>query len=73
MCYFGSFIKSKQNSKYNEIINKDNNNNLKKDSIVKCDELLRTPNKNINMKIGVVNNKDLLRFLNAFEKYLKEK
>lgn len=77
--YFGFVIssnlnKSKENSKYkyNEIINKNNINNLKKDSIVKCDELLSIPSENIHMKIGVVNNKDLLRFLDAFDRYLSE-
>lgn len=77
--YFGFVVssnlnKSKENSpfKFNEIINKDNSNNLKVDSIVKCDQLMNIPSKNISAKIGEVLEEDLERFLNAFENYLKE-
>ena len=77
--YFGFVLssnlsKSKENSiyKYNEIIKKDVNNNLKVDSIVKCDQLMSIPTQNINMKIGAVLEEDLERFLKAFENYLNE-
>lgn len=77
--YFGFVVssrleKSKENSpfKYNERINKDNSNNLKVDSIVKCDQLMNIPSENISTKIGTVLPEDLTRFLNAFENYLEE-
>jgi len=77
--YFGFVVssnlkKSKENSiyKYNEIITKNNNNNLKSDSIVKCDQLMNIPKENINMKIGTVSSEELQRFLVAFEKFLNE-
>lgn len=77
--YFGFVVssnlsKSKENSifKYNEEINKNSTNNLKQDSIVKCDQLMSIPVANINVKIGTVDEEDLIRFLNAFESYLKE-
>ncbi len=66
--------KSKENSifKYNERINKSCDNNLKVDSIVKCDQLMSIPSQNINMKIGTVTEGEIERFLNAFENYLEE-
>lgn len=79
MDYYGFVIssrldKSKENSKfkYNERINKDSTNNLKTDSIVKCDQLMRFPSENIFMKVGTVIEEDLERFLEAFQNYLKE-
>lgn len=77
--YFGFVVssnldKSKRNSiyKYNEEIKRNGNNNLNVDSIVKCDQLMQIPSGNINKKIGEVDEEDLMRFLNAFESYLKE-
>lgn len=77
--YFGFVVssnlsKSKENSifKDNEEIKKDSSNNLMVDSIVKCDQLMQIPSDNINKKIGEVEEEDLVRFLNAFENYLKE-
>lgn len=77
--YFGFVVssnlsKSKENSifKYNEEIKKHSSNNLIVDSIVKCDQLMQIPSDNINKKIGEVEEEDLVRFLNAFENYLKE-
>jgi len=79
MDYYGFVIssrleKSKNNSKYkyNEEIENDNNNNLKTKSIVKCDQLMNIPSQNIEMKIGEVNESDLIRFLNAFENSMGE-
>lgn len=75
--YFGFVLssrmeKSKNNSpyKYNEPIIKSNQNNLDVDSIVKCDQLMSIPNKNIQCKIGAVQENELNTFLNAFENYL---
>lgn len=53
--YFGLIVsshieKSKENNpffKFNEKINKNNLNNLNKDSIVKCDKVYKIPQKNI--------------------------
>lgn len=78
--YFGFVVssntaKSKENSifKYNEPISKDSQNNLKCDSIVKCDQLFSIPTGNIHNKIiGQVNNDDLTRFLNAYSNYLED-
>lgn len=77
--YFGFVVssnlnKSKENSnfRYNERINKDKDNNLRTDSIVKCDQLMSIPFENINMKIGTVGAEDLTRFLEAFRKFLEE-
>lgn len=77
--YFGFVVssnlnKSKENSqyKYNEIINRDNSNNLRTDSIVKCDQLMNIPARNINKKIGEVLEEDIDRFLDAFNNYIEE-
>lgn len=76
--YFGFVIssridKSKENSefKYNEIIKKDEANNLKTDSIVKCDQLMKIPAENIDKRIGTVSADDLIKFLNSFNIYLE--
>lgn len=77
--YFGFVIssnlqKSKEVSpyKYNEPIHKNDNNNLKSDSIVKCDQLFTIPHENIVNKIGYVDAENLERFLDSFEKFLNE-
>ena len=74
MLFRSNLEKSKENSiyKYNEPISKDTTNNLKVNSIVKCDQLMNIPSENINMKIGTVLEEDLTRFLTAFESYLDE-
>lgn len=75
--YFGFVVssnlnKSKENSKfiYNEPIHKNNNNNLKTDSIVKCDQVFSIPDNVINNKIGTVDSEDLFRFLEAYSNFL---
>lgn len=76
--YFGFVVsskteKSKENSPkypYNEPIEKNDTNNLKEKSIVKCDQLFNIPNENINKKIGVVDGETMNRFLNAFSNSL---
>lgn len=77
--YFGLIIssrleKSKENSefKFNEPIYKNVTNNLKYDSIVKCDNLFKIPKSNILFKIGTVDIDDFLRFINAYNDYLSK-
>ena len=77
--YFGFVVssrleKSKTNSrfKFNEPILKNESNNLKVNSIVKCDQLLSIPSKNINKKIGTVSDEEMTRFLNSFQDYITE-
>ncbi len=75
--YFGLIVsshrkKSKENSKfkYNEPLDKNSNNNLHKDSIVKCDQIYSIPLKNIQFKIGQVDIDDYMRFLEAYNEFL---
>lgn len=71
--YFGMIVsshieKSKLNSnfKFNEPLNKNNLNNLKVDSIVKCDLIYKIPAENIQFKIGYVDIDDYIRFINTY-------
>ncbi len=75
--YFGLIVsshieKSKDNSNliYNEFLRRTNSNNLKYDSIVKCDQLYTIPSNNILFKIGTVDADDFIRFIGAYEIYL---
>lgn len=77
--YFGLIIssrleKSKENSefKFNEPLYKNVTNNLKYDSIVKCDSLFKIPKSNILFKIGTVDIDDFLRFINTYNDYLSK-
>ena len=73
--YFGFLISShieKAKYPYNERINKNNDNKLYKDSIVKCDDLIEIKENQIQFKIGQVNERDLKRFINTYEKFLEE-
>lgn len=73
--YFGFLLSSnisKSTYPYNEELNRDDNNHLKKDSIVKCDDLIEITEDEIRFKIGSVSEADLERFLNAYEKYLEK-
>lgn len=77
--YFGMIVsshieKSKTVSKFehNEPLNKNISNGLKKDSIVKCDEIFTIPEKNIQFKIGTVDVDDYIRFIKNYETYLSE-
>ena len=45
-------------------------NNLHKNSIVKCDDLIALAETEIQFKIGSVTQEDLERFLDTYEKYL---
>lgn len=72
--YFG-FLLSSNTSKvsypFNELLKKDNTNGLHRDSIVKCDDLIQISEDEIQFKIGSVNEDELNRFLDAYEKYLQ--
>ena len=43
---------------------------MKRDSIVKCDDLIEISENDIRFKIGEVTQSDLERFLKTFNKYL---
>lgn len=73
--YFGLIVssqikkrKEKSKYKYNEFIEKDLQNGLTKDSIVKCDAIYKIDKNNIVYKIGTVNKSDFLRFLKCYQK-----
>ena len=73
--YFGllsssNVSKSKECSDflYNEPIAKNNTNNLKTDSIVKCDVLYNIPAENICYKLGSVDVDDYIRFMESYNK-----
>lgn len=77
--YFGMIVsshieKSKETSKFkfNEPLKKDKNNNLKVDSIVKCDNIYKIPVKNIQFRIGQVDIDDYIRFMDVYDKALRE-
>ena len=73
--YFGFLLSSKINKstyQYNEFIESNTVNNLKKNSIVKCDDLIEIKNTEIQFKIGEVSEEDLERFINTYEKYLSD-
>lgn len=73
--YFGFLISSKlEKSKfpYNIIINKNNTNNLFKNSIVKCDDLIAISEKDIKFKIGEVKVRELEKFKKIYNKYQKD-
>ncbi len=73
--YFGFLLSShieKASFPYNEILNKNATNRLRENSIVKCDDLIEITEKQIQFKIGTVDESDLERFINTFEKYIKE-
>ena len=55
------------------MLNKNEFNRLKKDSIVKCDDLITILEEDIKFKIGEVTEEELERFINAYDKYLESK
>lgn len=72
--YFGFLLSSnidKASYKYNEIINKNSKNNLQKDSIVKCDDLIQVTQEEIKFKIGTVEMKEVEKFICLYEQYLE--
>ena len=73
--YFGFLLSSqlcKSSYPYNEKLNKNSLNNLHKNSIVKCDDLVCILEADILFKIGEVDKLDLQRFVETYEKYLNE-
>lgn len=73
--YFGFLLSSqlsKQSYKYNEKLDKNSVNNLHKDSIVKCDDLISISEKEILFKIGEVSQNELERFIETYFRYLSE-
>ena len=72
--YFGFLVSSnldKASYPYNEKIDKNEENHLKKDSIVKCDDLIEVYGSQIQFKLGKVREEELERFLDTYEKYLE--
>ena len=73
--YFGFLLSSKINKEtypYNERLNKNSTNNLLKDSIVKCDDLIEISEDEIQFKIGSVTQDELNRFVDTYANYMKE-
>ena len=73
--YFGMIISShieKEKYSTNVRINKNANNNLHKDSIVKCDYIYNIPVKNIQFKIGRVDIDDYLKFIEIYNEFLDD-
>ncbi len=73
--YFGFLLSSKTEKvtfPYNEKLNKNNTNNSRENSIVKCDDLIEISENDIQFKIGVVLQDDLNRFLDTYEQYLAD-
>ena len=71
--YFGFLLSSnidKSTYPYNEILYKNNTNNLLKNSIVKCDDLIEIQENEIKFRIGSVKQEDLDKFINTFGNYL---
>lgn len=73
--YFGFLLSShteKETFTYNERLDKNNINNLRENSIVKCDDLIEFSDTDIQFKIGQVTEEDLTRFVNTYMNYLAE-
>ena len=73
--YFGFLLSShldKATYPYNEELNRNDTNNLHRDSIVKCDDLIEISENEIKFKIGTVTQEDLERFVDTYSKYLDE-
>lgn len=72
---FGMIISSnleKLKFKSNKLLEKDDLNNLHKDSIVKTDVLYRILNEQIIFKIGTVDNEIIEEYKKSFYEYLKD-
>ena len=73
--YFGFLLSShveKAIYPYNEKLEKNNVNNLRQDSIVKCDDLIEISENEIRFKIGTVTEDDLNKFIDTYSRYLDE-
>ena len=77
--YFGLIVSSHREKckdvspfPHNEPIDKNQNNGLNCDSIVKCDDVYSIPPQNIQFKIGSVDVDDYIRFIDSYSKALKK-
>ena len=73
--YFGFLLSSQLNKvtyPYNELLTKNTTNNLKKDSIVKCDDLIKFTENEIQFKIGQVTQAELDKFIDTYSKFIEE-
>ena len=73
--YFGFLISSqikKATYPFNEMLYKNNTNNLHKDSIVKCDDLIKFSEDKIQFKIGEVTTDEYNTFITTYAQYLSE-
>lgn len=73
--YFGFLLSSKLEKakyQYNKRLNKNQENKLNKNSIVKCDDLIEIKASDIKFKIGEVTKEGLNRFIKLFLEYLEE-
>lgn len=73
--YFGFLLSSnteKATYPFNKSLPKDSLNNLHKDSIVKCDDLIEISEDQIKFKIGEVTQDALQEFVATYEKYLNK-
>lgn len=71
--YFGFLLYSNMDKltyPYNEVLYKDEKNKLRKDGIVKCDDLIELKDTDIKFKIGEVSQEDLERFIDTYDRYL---
>lgn len=74
--YFGFLLSSqfeKASYPYNEKLYKNKTNNLYKNSIVKCDDLVAITEEEIKFKIGEVTDEDIKVFTDTYNKYLENK
>lgn len=70
--YFGFLLSSnisKASFQYNEIIQRNEENGLRKDSIVKCDDFIKIESKEIEFKIGRVRDEELEKFVERYKQY----
>lgn len=73
--YFGFLLTSNKKQikyKYNKPLKKNKKNNLDKDSIVKCDDFIEISEKEIQFKVGEVDQNDLERFLSTYMEFLEK-
>ncbi len=71
--YFGFLLSShieKTNYPYNELLRKNNINNLNKDSIVKCDDLIELSENKISFKLGEVTQNEIDKFIDTYSRFL---
>lgn len=74
--YFGFLLSSNINKvsfPYNEMIQKNEQNGLRKDSIVKCDDFIKIEEREIVFKIGSVEEKEIEKFIRKYKEYLERK